>query len=326
MWILPTIGASYVATSILFTKYPNLLPAILKNRKNWKVKKSLPINSHISHRGGAGECYENTLKAFKHAQNVQTQMLELDVHITKDNVVVVSHDQDLKRVTGQDLKIKETNFDELPKIKHVIPIDFTFGKTYSSEDKSEEHISLPKLEDIFEAFPDLCINIDIKTYDEILIEEVNKLIIKYDRENRTIWGNFSDKTTAKCYKTNPQIGLLFSVERVLVLLIYFYTGLLPYVTLKETHLEIPMPLLAYKKYGSEMTFLQKFIANLSHTLLMRRTLFEHLSQRGIQTYVWVLNDEEDFEMAFKQLNVTGVMTDYPSLLTDYLKRNPQYAK
>ena len=172
----------------------------------------------------------------------------------------------------------------------------------------------------------MCINIDIKTYDEILIEEVNKLILKYDRENRTIWGNFSDKTTAKCYKTNPQIGLLFSIERVLVLLIYFYTGLLPYVTLKETHLEIPMPLLAYKKYGSEMTFMQKIIANLSHTLLMRKTLFEHLSQRGIQTYVWVLNDEEDFEMAFKKLNVTGVMTDYPSLLTDYLKRNPQYAK
>ena len=122
MWILPTIGASYVATSILFTKYPNLLPSLLKNRKNWKVKKSLPINTHISHRGGAGECYENTLKAFKHAQDVQTQMLELDVHITKDNVVVVSHDQNLKRVTGKDLKIKETNYDELPKIKHVIPI------------------------------------------------------------------------------------------------------------------------------------------------------------------------------------------------------------
>ena len=171
----------------------------------------------------------------------------------------------------------------------------------------------------------MCINIDIKTYDETLINEVNKLVTKYGRENRTVWGNFSDKTTTKCYATNPQIGLLFSVKRVLMLLIYFYTGLLPYITLKETHLEIPMPLLAYKKYGPEITKTQKTLATLSNALLMRKTLFDHLSQRGIQTYVWVLNEEEDFEKASK-LNVTGVMTDYPSLLTDYLQKNPQFAQ
>ena len=326
MWILPTLGASYVATSILFTKYPNLLPAIVKDRKNWKVKKSLPKNVHISHRGGAGECYENTMMAFKKATDLaKTQMLEIDVHITKDGVVVVSHDQNLSRVTGKDVKIKETKFDELPKLKDEIPIEFTFGRSFSSDDKSLDHISVPKLEDVFEAFPDMCINIDIKTYDETLIDEVNKLVTKYGRENRTVWGNFSDKTTAKCYATNPQIGLLFSVKRVLMLLIYFYTGLLPYITLKETHLEIPMPLLAYKKYGPEITKTQKTIATLSNALLMRKTLFDHLSQRGIQTYVWVLNEEEDFEKAFK-LNVTGVMTDYPSLLTDYLQKNPQFAQ
>ena len=104
-----------------------------------------------------------------------------------------------------------------------------------------------------------------------------------------------------------------------MLLIYFYTGLLPYVTLKETHLEIPMPLIAYKKFGPKITSTQKTLAKISNFLLMRKTLFEHLSQRGILTYVWVLNDEEDFDKAF-MLNVTGVMTDYPSLLTDYLKK------
>ena len=54
-------------------------------------------------------------------------------------------------------------------------IDFLYQQSFSSEDRSEEHISIPTLEEVFRNFPDLCINIDIKTYNETLIEEVNKL-------------------------------------------------------------------------------------------------------------------------------------------------------
>ena len=54
-------------------------------------------------------------------------------------------------------------------------IDFLYQQSFSSEDRSEEHISIPTLEEVFKNFPDLCINIDIKTYNETLIEEVNKL-------------------------------------------------------------------------------------------------------------------------------------------------------
>ena len=223
------------------------------------------------------------------------------------------------------MKIKECHFKNLPEIQDQVPIDFLHGAIFQSSDKSEEHVTIPTLESIFQEFPELCINIDIKTYDELLIEEVNKLIKKYDRENMTVWGNFSDKTTMKCYQTNSNIGILFSVKKVLQLLVYFYLGLLPYMTFKETHLEIPMPILALKKYGSDITMKQKILAKMSDFLLMRRTLFEHLDKRGIQTYLWVINSEEDFQRAFNDLNVTGIMTDYPSSLTNYLKNNPQIA-
>lgn len=39
-----------------------------------------------------------------------------------------------------------------------------------------------------------------------------------------------------------------------------------------------------------------------------------------QVYVWVLNDEEDFQRAF-DLGATGVMTDFPSRLKDFMDRN-----
>ena len=324
MWyVVLAVGGSYVTTSLLLTKFPNLLPSFVKNRRGWQNGINFPTNIHISHRGGAGEFYENTLRAFKGSKDLGTQMLELDVHITSDDHVIVSHDQSLLRTTGQNVNIKETKFSDLPKIKPEVPLDFMYQQSFSSDDRTDEHISIPTLEDTFRAFPDLSINIDIKKYDETLIEKVNKLVKIYDRENLTIWGNFSAKTTDKCYETNSNIGLLFSINRVLLLLVYFYTGLLPYMTFKETHLEIPMPLTAYRKFGPEITLKYKFFAHAADFLLMRPWLFEHLSKRGIQTYVWVLNTEEDIDRAFK-LGVTGVMTDYPSLLRDYLQRNPQY--
>ena len=89
-------------------------------------------------------------------------MLELDVHLTKDGVCVVSHDQDLYRVTGKRVRIKECDFQDLPKLQHLVPVEFTHGAIFQSDDKSDEHVTIPSLESIFQSFPDLSINVDIK--------------------------------------------------------------------------------------------------------------------------------------------------------------------
>ena len=37
-----------------------------------------------------------------------------------------------------------------------------------------------------------------------------------------------------------------------------------------------------------------------------------------QTYLWVLNEDSEFDFAFNKLKVAGIMTDYPTRLRDYL--------
>jgi len=58
--------------------------------------------------------------------------------------------------------------------------------------------------------------------------------------------------------------------------------------------------------------------------MMRKSLIRHLKKRGIQVYLWVLNEEAEFKRAF-ELGATGVMTDFPSLLRDFLDAHPEYA-
>jgi glycerophosphoryl diester phosphodiesterase len=55
----------------------------------------------MSHRGGSLEYVENTLPAFIYSSKVlKVEMLELDVHMTKDKQITIFHDTYLGRMCG----------------------------------------------------------------------------------------------------------------------------------------------------------------------------------------------------------------------------------
>ena len=66
-----------------------------------------------AHRGDNVNAPENTMPAFELAFSENLWWIELDCHQTSDGVIVVSHDDNIKRVTGHNLKISDHTFAEL---------------------------------------------------------------------------------------------------------------------------------------------------------------------------------------------------------------------
>uniref|UniRef100_A0A8C6TCD5 Glycerophosphodiester phosphodiesterase domain containing 3a n=1 Tax=Neogobius melanostomus TaxID=47308 RepID=A0A8C6TCD5_9GOBI len=299
-FVLPALGG-YTLTSLYLLKNPHVLH---------KRKCTAFWARHISHRGGCGERIESTMEAFTNAVEQGTQMLEMDCHLTKDRHVVVSHDENLLRQTGLDATISSLTLQDLPLYKEKLEVTFNQGH-YSSG--SDRQIAL--LEDVFRKFPKMPISIEIKEDNDQLIKEVSDLVKKYAREEITVWASVSSSIMKKCLKTNDALPHSFSIIKGVLLLLLFYTGLLPFVPLKESILHFYLPRVMNRSVLSHCVMLFY-----TYSLTMRRSLLKHLAARGIQVHLFVCNSDEDIKTAI-DLGATGVMTDYPTLLTNYLCRN-----
>ena len=292
------------------------------------------------------------MQAFKYSVDVlQTDCLELDVHLTKDKIPVVCHDKNLTRLTGINVDVSEMDFNDLPKLKSKLAIasepegifweakiSANIHKAANSESDSkinnnlmmlnglhkrstETDLSIPKLEDVFAAFPNTLINLDVKSGSKELMDMVADLITKYNREDNIVWG--SEELPENCdylYHKNPNICIFFNYPDVLRALFLFWTGLMPFFTFRPTHLQVPFPITyCFRKTHrcDQASWYEWIRFKVLHFIFMQKAYFEHLEARGIPAWVWVINSEEHFQEAL-DYGIKGIFTDYPTKLRKYL--------
>ncbi|XP_035510290.1 lysophospholipase D GDPD3a [Morone saxatilis] len=305
-FILPALGG-YALTSVYLLKNPLILH---------RRKRTAFYSTHISHRGGCGERIESTMEAFTNAVEQGTHMLEMDCHLTHDGHVVVSHDENLLRQTGHDVTISSLKLQDLPVYKERLEVTFYEGRYSSGADRK-----FALLEDVFRKFPEMPVSVEIKENNHQLIEKVSDLVKHYNREEITVWASVNSSIMKECCKTNGSMPFSFTMNRGVLLLLLFYSGLLPFVPLEESLLQFYLPRIINRTFIPENRILKnRLVVSLLEKVTMRKSLFKHLAARGIQVHLFVCNEDEDIKAAF-EVGATGVMSDYPSVLTSYLCRN-----
>jgi len=132
--------------------------ALILRKGNLRIfRGEWPVN--LAHRGASTLAPENTIDAFRIAVEAGAGGLELDVHMSRDGHIVVMHDATVDRTTDGTGAVSEMNLDELRGLDagHNFAPDGGPNRPYRGR-----RIRVPTLREVFEEFPGVAVNIDIK--------------------------------------------------------------------------------------------------------------------------------------------------------------------
>nr|WP_309101020.1 glycerophosphodiester phosphodiesterase [Fredinandcohnia onubensis] len=157
----------------------------------------------FGHRGSAGTHPENTMISFKEAARVGADGIELDIQMTKDGVIVVIHDETVKRTTNGKYKgwVKDYTLRQIKKMD----VSYKFKDKYGI-------CEIPTLEEVFDwaKSNQLLINVEFKTglvsYKDIE-EKTLKMISDYGLQNRIVLSSFNHYSLVKCRRISSIIDL-----------------------------------------------------------------------------------------------------------------------
>ncbi len=119
----------------------------------------------------------------------------------------------------------------------------------------------------------------------------------------------------------------YSAGEILKIYLLFLSGLLPFVCIRQGVVDIPLATESFRKMVIKFagdSCLKKSLLWLAFQIVncfnfFSRLWIPHLKKRGILTFYFILNDEEDFETAIS-IGCSGIMTDLPTKLNKYLKK------
>lgn len=219
------------------------------------------------------------MEAFEAGLEEGGNALELDVHKTKDDVIVVIHDPDGKRVAGVDAKVKELTYEQIGEWKI-----------------GGQARRVPTFGEVLETFKNVPINVDIKDHDPETVRAVVKLVGNMGQTARVRLTGESRAVTKqlKELKYPGPIGMGMGDIAALKLLPKWVLGR----RFKGRAAQVPQSYFGFK--FATKSFVQK-----CHDL-------------GVRVDYWVVNDLKSAQR-LAAIGADGIMSDDPASVKDWLK-------
>ena len=250
----------------------------------------------MAHRGESGSIPENTMLALESAVNIGVDVVESDVHLTKDDVIVLFHDEDLKRTTGVEGTVRERTLDELLEIDLGYTFTLDAGKTFPFRDQG---LHIVTLQEAFERFPETTFNLDIKDTFRSAPEELARVLKQEGRETSVVIASFHDEQIECFRELMPEASTSAHPTEVRNFVLNTKMGL-PRIRREEIRyraFQVPV------KSGPLTVVTKKFV--------------KKAHEFDLAVHVWTINDASTMNHLI-DLGVDGIFTDTPKLLKEVL--------
>lgn len=248
-----------------------------------------PLPRVVAHRGDSANYPENTLPAFISASKMDIDIIETDVHLTKDGELVIWHDDTLERNTNGTGTLESHTLEELKALDAGYTFTTDGGKTFPFRGKG---VQLCTLDEALKACPDSRFNIDLKSQEEEIAEVFIRIIRENKAEDRICCASFHLKNLQKVRALAPDILTSITTAEVIPRVLFR-----PFFSNKPSKRKIIFQVPVAQGIFKVIT--PKFI--------------EKWHKKDAVIMVWTINEEEEMRRLFK-LGVDAVMTDNPRLV------------
>lgn len=248
----------------------------------------------IAHQGGEGLRPSNTMLAFEHAASLGADMIETDLHATKDGQLVTIHDASVNRTTNGRGLVKDLTLAEL----ETLDAGYSWtndGQTFPFRGKGA---TIPTLDELLTRFPALPLTLEIKQDEPPIAQKLCEVLRARGAEGRVIVASFKDEALREFRAACPDVLTSMTENEVRPIVLLSLANLGGLATPAGEALQVPV--------------------SSGGIPVVTKRLVREAARKNVAVQVWTINDEAEMRRLI-DLGVSGVITDRPDLLKRVLQ-------
>ncbi len=247
-----------------------------------------PIPRVFGHRGAAGLAPENTLPSFALALAMGADILELDVHGTRDGAIVVIHDATLDRTTDGTGPVAAYSLAQLQRL------DAGYRFTWNGHEfpYRGQGVRICTLEELLRELPLVHCNVEIKQAEPPIVADVLAIIRRSSARHRVLLAAEHAGIMNEIRRQGDDMATSFSAAEVAEFIGRVQTDSVGGYHPAGVALQIP------PRFG-DLELVTAATVSAAHDL-------------GLEMHVWTINDRDEMERLLT-IGVDGLISDLPGL-------------
>ena len=245
----------------------------------------------VAHRGASSEAPENTLPAFELAfKKYRCDRVELDLHLTRDGVPVVFHDETLERTTDGVGWLRQFSLREIKALDAGFRFDPGGKGEFPYRGKG---VKVPTLEEVLTIFSDRGFFLEIKDRGPEIGQKVFETLLRAGKNSKWVVGSFHGPTVRTFRRLAAgRVETFLAEDETVLAHVAFRLGF-PKMKLAGQHASLPRTQFGFSLEGPQW--------------------IEFLHRSGAHVYYWTVNEISEMKELLRR-GADGILTDYPNRL------------